>query len=325
MKAPKIVVIGGGTGLPVILNSLSRYYMNLSAIVTVADDGGSSGDLRQAMNIAPPGDLRNVLISMSDLPAFYENLFQYRFRTEDSYLANHSLGNLIIAAIAEMQGSTYNAIQLLSHMMNTRGKIYPSSEAALTLHAVFQDGVEIVGESKIANYKGKIDHVYVSNSYNDDKPRAARKVVQTILDADLIVMGPGSLFTSVLPNLVIDEVKQAILDTKAERAYICNIMTQRGETEYFTDADHVRMINQHVGSKIVDTVLVNIEPVPKEYMNSNKFDEYLVQVSHDFDSLRKEGCRVISANLLKLENGGAFHDGDKVTEELMRLAGVKRG
>ncbi|MBS7576239.1 MULTISPECIES: YvcK family protein [unclassified Enterococcus] len=319
MRTPKIVVIGGGTGLPVILNSLSRYDAEITAIVTVADDGGSSGDLRQAMNIAPPGDLRNVLISMSDLPAFYGKLFQYRFKTSDSYLANHPLGNLIIAAVAEMQDSTYNAIQLLSHMMHARGKIYPSSESALTLHAVFQDGVEIAGESKIAGYAGKIDHVFVTNTYDNQTPKAARKVVQSILDADLIVMGPGSLFTSVLPNLVIAQIKEAMLQTDAERVYICNIMTQRGETEHFTDAEHVQMLNKHLGGKIVDTVLVNIEPVPQDYMDNNQFDEYLVQVRHDFNGLREAGSRVISANLLKLENGGAFHDGEKVTAELMKL------
>lgn len=319
MKNPKIVVIGGGTGLSVILDNLSRTDAEITAVVTVADDGGSSGDLREKMNISPPGDLRNVLISMSDLPAFYGKLLQYRFKTSDSYFANHPLGNLIIAAVSEMQDSTYNAIQLLSHMMHARGKIYPSSEEALTLHAIFQDGKEVVGESKIADYPGVIDHVFVTNTNNNDTPKAARKVVQSILEADLIVMGPGSLFTSVLPNLVIEQVKEAMLNTKAQRVYICNIMTQRGETEYFTDAEHVEMLNKHLGAKIVDTVLVNIEPVPKKYMNSNQFDEYLVQVAHDFQGLRDAGCRVVSANLLKLEHGGAFHDGEKVTSELMRL------
>lgn len=140
----------------------------------------------------------------------------------------------------------------------------------------------------------------------------------------MIVLGPGSLFTSILPNLVIPEIRQALLDTKAEVAYVCNIMTQRGETEHFTDADHVAVLNRHLGLDVIDTVLVNIETVPQTYMNSNKFDEYLVQVEHDFKNLRKLAKTVISSNFLRLENGGAFHDGKRVVDELMNLVKVKR-
>ncbi|MGT2948214.1 YvcK family protein [Streptococcus devriesei] len=323
MRKPRITLIGGGTGLPVLLSSLRHEDVDITAIVTVADDGGSSGAIRHVMQLTPPGDLRNVLVAMSDMPRFYEKIFQYRFNAEDGALAGHPLGNLIIAGISEMQGSTYNAMQILSKFFHVTGKIYPSSEKALTLHAVFQDGQEVVGESQIAKHKGMIDYVYVTNSYDDAKPAASRKVVDAIMDSDMIVLGPGSLFTSILPNLVIDEIGRALCETKAEVAYVCNIMTQYGETEHFTDADHVRVLNRHLGQKFIDTVLVNVEKVPKEYMNSNKFDEYLVQVEHDFAGLKEQVPRVVSSNFLCLENGGAFHNGDSVVAELLSLIRMK--
>ncbi|HGL5540079.1 TPA: YvcK family protein [Streptococcus pyogenes] len=322
MKNPKMTVIGGGTGISIILKSLRNEAVDITAVVTVADDGGSSGELRNAMQLAPPGDLRNVLLAMSDMPKFYERFFQYRFNESDGALAGHPLGNLIIAGISEMQGSTYNAIQILTKFFHITGKIYPSSEQALTLHAVFKDGHEVAGESSIAKYQGMIDHVYVTNTYNDQKPQASRKVVEAILESDMIVLGPGSLFTSILPNLVIPEIKEALRQTKAEVVYICNIMTQYGETEQFSDADHVAVLNQHLGRDLIDTVLVNVAKVPQAYMNSNKFDEYLVQVDHDFAGLCRAAKRVISSYFLRLENGGAFHDGNLVVEELMNLVRI---
>lgn len=322
MKNPKMTVIGGGTGISIILKSLRNEAVDITAVVTVADDGGSSGELRNAMQLAPPGDLRNVLLAMSDMPKFYERVFQYRFNESDGALAGHPLGNLIIAGISEMQASTYNAIQILTKFFHITGKIYPSSEQALTLHAVFKDGHEVAGESSIAKYQGMIDHVYVTNTYNDQKPQASRKVVEAILESDMIVLGPGSLFTSILPNLVIPEIKEALRQTKAEVVYICNIMTQYGETEQFSDADHVAVLNQHLGRDLIDTVLVNVAKVPQAYMNSNKFDEYLVQVDHDFAGLCRAAKRVISSYFLRLENGGAFHDGNLVVEELMNLVRI---
>lgn len=324
MRKPKITVIGGGTGIPVILRHLRQEDVDITAIVTVADDGGSSGELRSVMQLTPPGDLRNVLVAMSDMPKFYEEIFQYRFNENDGALAGHPLGNLIIAGISEMQGSTYNAMQILSKFFHTTGKIYPASEQPLTLHAVFDDGHEVVGESQIAKYEGMIEQVFVTNTYNDEEPTASRKVVDAIMDSDMIVLGPGSLFTSILPNLVIPEIREALLATRAQVVYVCNIMTQHGETEHFTDADHVAVLNRHLGQDVIDTVLVNIAPVPQDYMNSNDFDESLVQVEHDFKRLTSLSKRVISSNFLRLENGGAFHDGGLVVDELLTLLGGRQ-
>lgn len=319
IRKPKIVVIGGGTGLPVILKGLRNESAEITAIVTVADDGGSSGSLRESVKVSPPGDLRNVLAALSDMPKLYEDLFQYRFNKEDEFLANHSVGNLIIAALAEMRDSTYEAIQLLSRIMHVDGHVYPASENSLVLHAVFEDGTKASGESKIAIDRKTIDYVYVTNSDNDEEPRAARKVITAIEEADMIVLGPGSLYTSILPNLMIEEIGQAVANSQGEVVYICNIMTQKGETEHFTDANHIQVLNKHLKSNFVNTVLVNTEKVPEGYMDPDIYDEYLVQVQHDFQALRDAECRVISADFLELRDGGVFHDGDKVVEELFRL------
>lgn len=319
IRKPKIVVVGGGTGLPVILKSLRNQSADITAVVTVADDGGSSGQIRQSMNVTPPGDLRNVLVALSDMPKLYEDIFQYRFDEKDQHFANHAIGNLIIAAVAEMRGSTYEAIQLLSKMMHVDGRVFPSSERPLTLHAVFKDGSVAIGESSIALDRKTIDHVFVTNTNDQEQPRAARKVVRAIQEADMIVLGPGSLFTSILPNLVISEIGQAIIESAGEVVYICNIMTQKGETEHFTDADHIRVLHQHLQTKFVDTVLVNTEQVPEKYVDAARYDEYLLQVRHDFQGLREEGCRVISTDFLALRDGGVFHDGNKVVDELFRI------
>jgi uncharacterized cofD-like protein len=319
IRKPKIVVVGGGTGLPVILKGLRNQGADITAVVTVADDGGSSGTIRESIQMAPPGDLRNVLVALSDMPQFYEDIFQYRFKKEDQFLANHSIGNLIIAAISEMRGSTYEAIQLLTKMMHVDGHVYPSSETPLTLHAVFKDGTTAVGESKIALDRKTIDHVFVRNTTDQGEAKAARKVVSAIMDADMVVLGPGSLFTSILPNLVIPEVGEALVKTEAEVVYICNIMTQKGETEHFTDADHVRVLHEHLKQPFIDTVLVNTEKVPEGYMDPEIYDEYLVQVDHDFSGLREAGCRVISTDFLQLRDGGVFHDGEKVVAELFQI------
>lgn len=324
MRKPKITVIGGGTGIPVILNSLRLQDVDITAIVTVADDGGSSGELRESLRLAPPGDLRNVLVALSDMPKFYEEIFQYRFK-EEGLLSGHPLGNLIIAGISEMQGSTYKAMQILTTFFHTTGKIYPASEEPLTLHAVFTDGHEVSGESQIANYQGTIERVYVTNTYNSNQPAASRKVVSAIMDSDMVVLGPGSLFTSILPNLVIPEIQQALLETSAEITYVCNIMTQKGETEHFSDSDHVAVLSRHLGKDIIDSVLVNMAEVPEDYMASHHFKQDLVQVEHDFAGLRQQVKRVVSSNFLRLEKGGAYHDGDLVVEELMNLIGSRLG
>ena len=282
-RRPKIVVIGGGTGLPVILNALKEQNADITAIVTVADDGGSSGAIRNYINVVPPGDIRNVLVSLSDIPEMEKEIFQYRFNSNDQFFSGHAIGNLIIAALSEMDDrGIFDAVQELSALMKIEGHVYPASDVPLTLNAKFTDGTSLAGESHISAAGKTIKRVWVT-SIDDVEPHAKEEVITAIMEADQIVLGPGSLFTSILPNLMISNVGQAVCQTNAEVVYICNIMTQKGETEHFTDADHVRILNEHLGKKFIDTVLVNTEPVPKDYLDRQKYDEYLYQVAYDFN------------------------------------------
>lgn len=325
-RKPKIVVIGGGTGLPVVLRGLRDQDVDITAIVTVADDGGSSGVLRNYINVVPPGDIRNALVALSELPNLEKKIFQYRFDSGDSFLAGHAIGNLIITALAEMKGDIFSAVQELAGMMKVNGHIYPVANEPLTLNAEFMDGSKLSGESEITAAHQQIRRVWVTPSNDDDghPAQAMKEVVDAIMDADQIVLGPGSLFTSILPNLMIDNVRNAIQQTDAEVVYICNIMTQKGETDHFTDADHVRVLNDHLGGHYIDTVLVNIQPVPEDYINFQEWNEISQPVGHDFNGLRAQGCRVISANFLRLRDNGAFHDRDKVVAELInRLHDVR--
>ncbi|AXX64797.1 MAG: uridine diphosphate-N-acetylglucosamine-binding protein YvcK [Lactobacillus sp.] len=321
-RRPKITVIGGGTGLPVVLNSLRDLNADITAVVTVADDGGSSGAIRNYINVVPPGDIRNVLVSLSNLDKLSLDVFQYRFASDDSFLAGHAIGNLVIAALSEMYGNNiFDAVQELSRMMEVEGHVFPASNEPLTLNAEFTDGTTLAGEHEIT-YAGKtIQRVWVTDTNNpEEQPEAVLPVLAAIMQADVIVLGPGSLFTSILPNLMISNLGEAVKQTQAEVVYICNIMTQKGETVNFTDADHVKVLNQHLGGHFIDTVLVNSTPVPPNYMDYVRYNEYLKQVGSDFTELRKMGCRVITDDFLSLHDGGAFHDGNKVAREIVNLA-----
>lgn len=323
IQHPKMVVIGGGTGLPVVLKGLKEEQCDITAIVTVGDDGGSSGEIRKQMHIAPPGDLRNVLVALSHWPQVKKDIFQYRFDSNKDFLSNHPIGNLVIAAMADMRGNVYDAVQELAEMMEVEGHVYPASESSVTLHATFTDGTEACGETTITRQRKMINHIDVKNC--EGQPvEASRNVVKAIMEADMIVLGPGSLFTSILPNLMIPEISEALMNTKAHIVYICNIMTQKGETENFSDAEHVRVLHRHLERPFIDTVLVNIEKVPDEYIMSKDYDEYLLQVRHDFNGLRDEGCRVISDNFLHIHNGGVFHNDQKVVDELMYLLSERK-
>ena len=192
-RRPKIVVIGGGTGLPVILNALKEQNADITAIVTVADDGGSSGAIRDYINVVPPGDIRNVLVSLSDLPQEEKDIFQYRFNSSDSFFAGHAIGNLIIAALDEMQGNIFDAVQSLSRMMRIDGRIFPASNEPLTLNAEFVDGTTESGETEITSKDKRIKRVWVTDTDSDEEPKAVLPVLAAIMQADAVVLGPGSL------------------------------------------------------------------------------------------------------------------------------------
>ena len=319
INRPKITVIGGGTGLPVILKSLKDRDAEVTAIVTVADDGGSSGALRKMFNTVPPGDIRNVLVSLSDMPEQQKDIFQYRFKTEDKSFDGHSLGNLIILATSEINGSMYEGIQLLAKMMNCTGHIYPAADEPLVLNARYTDGTVGSGESHIARPDKKIEYVTVSTTSKEQVlVNPGKKVISSIMEADMVVLGPGSLYTSILPTLMIPDIGKAIMNTPAEVLYISNIMTQMGETEGFTDANHVEVLCDHIGGNFIDTVLVNNATVPEEHVAKMSNDEYLYQVGHDFKALKDKVPLVISSDFLNITESGVYHDGEKVVEEILR-------
>ena len=319
-RKPKIVMIGGGTGLPVILKNLKKLKADLTAIVTVADDGGSSGRLREVFEAIPPGDIRNILVALSDIPQIQKDIFQYRFQLDDPMFGGHAIGNLIIQAVSEMKGDINEAIQVLADMMKVEGHIYPASDKPLVLHARYKDGSLASGESKIPISGKLIDYVAVSSLDTDHGPvECGSHVKEAIMAADAVVLGPGSLYTSILPNLMIPDLGEAVLKTSAKVIYICNIMTQLGETEGFTDAQHVEVLHHHLNQNFIDTALINNAQVPSDYI-SMEGSEILYQVQHDFNGLSQAVPHVISDDFLDLSAGGVYHNGAKVAKEIFNIA-----
>lgn len=319
---PRIVVIGGGSGQPIVLKGLKKLDADLTAIITVADDGGSSGTLRDYLNTIPPGDIRNVMAVLADVPDNIIEVFQYRFKPEDEMLAGHALGNLIIAAMAEKQQDIFLGVQQLAEFMNVQGHVYPVANEPLVLHAKFSDGAILSGEAEITAAHGVIDNIWVTpqaDSVNKEA-QAPQEVIDAIMKADEIVLGPGSLYTSVLPNVMVPNVREALKQTKATITYIANIMTQKGETDDYTEADHVRVINEHVGQQIVDTCVMNETRVPEDYVDWHKWNEIAKQVDFDPESVRAEGATPVISDLLELRDNGAFHNEDKLACLLMDIA-----
>lgn len=253
-RGPKIVAIGGGTGLSVLLRGMKDYTDNLSAIVTVADDGGSSGRIRTELGLLPPGDFRNCIVAMSDTEDLMTNLFQYRFRQGD--LEGHSFGNLFIAAMTDVTGSFVDALYESSQVLAVRGQILPSTLTDMHLSARMKDGTVIRGESSITKQGGEIDSLLI----DPEKPEAYPNAVKAINEADLLVIGPGSLYTSIMPNLLVPGISGAIKNADALKIYVCNVATQVGETDGFTVAGHVDVLQRNTFPEIVDVVLANSSP-----------------------------------------------------------------
>ncbi|HHN93390.1 MAG TPA: YvcK family protein [Anaerolineae bacterium] len=255
-QGPKVVAIGGGHGLSTLLRGLKRYTTNITAIVTVADDGGSSGRLRRELGVLPPGDFRNCIAALADDESLTTQLFQYRFG-DGNGLNGHSFGNLFITAMAEVTGSFERAILESGRVLAIRGRVLPSTLRDVTLMADLRAepvGISrVAGESRITQAEGAIERVYLEP---DDAP-AYPEAVRAILEADLIVAGPGSLYTSVLPNLLVPDVRRAVAASPAVRVYVCNVATQRGETDGYTVGDHVAALEKHVGAGLFPVVLAN--------------------------------------------------------------------
>ena len=318
-RGVRIVAIGGGHGLSTLLKGLKQKTSNISAIVTVADDGGSSGRLREEMDIIAPGDLRNCLVALADKDTALEQLFQYRFGGEGE-LSGHSLGNLFLAALIKEFGSAQNALEAASTVLNIRGKVMPATAERIRLLAKMSDGKEIEGESEIAAYgesrKTKILHM----SMIPEAPIAVGDALEAIRHADLITLGPGSLYTSVLPDLLVPEILQAIKESNAPCLYICNVMTQPGETEGYTVSDHVKALIEHVGKNVIDYVLVNnarpTREILKKYEEAGEFP-----VKIDAKQVEETGVIMIKSNLLG-EERGASHNSLVLAENIIRIANL---
>ncbi|WP_335871616.1 gluconeogenesis factor YvcK family protein [Bacillus sp. 2205SS5-2] len=309
----KIVILGGGTGLPVLLRGLKKYPLDITAIVTVADDGGSSGRLRNDLDIPPPGDVRNVLAALSDVEPLIEQLFQHRFQTTNE-LTGHSLGNLIIAALTSISGDFVHAIQEMSRVLNVRGKVLPAANQSVVLHAEMEDGSIVSGESKIPYSGKKIKKVFLTPEKTDPLP----ETITAIREADLIIIGPGSLYTSILPNLLVPQIGEEVSKAKAKKVYICNIMTQAGETLDFTASDHVKAIYHHMNSQFIDIILVNNEEVPLEVQMKYK-EELAKPVVYDIDRLKELGLDVLYKNILSYEGEYIRHNTDEVAKIIYTL------
>ncbi|OGH55921.1 MAG: hypothetical protein A3G34_05290 [Candidatus Lindowbacteria bacterium RIFCSPLOWO2_12_FULL_62_27] len=318
---PKIVVIGGGTGLATLLAGLKRRTSNLTACVTVTDEGGSSGRVRDAFGIVAPGDIRNCIVALSNAPALLSELFNYRFEEGDG-LKGHSLGNLFIAALTRITGSFERAVEESCRVLSTTGRVYPLTRANIRLVAELADGREVRGEALIGKSGGAIRNLRIEPAEFEVTP----EVVSAILAADLVLIGPGSLYTSIMPNLIPGKCRQALLETRAPVIYICNIMTQSSETLGFTASDHVRAIYGHTPD-LFDWIVVNTASPPAQYLDKYG-QEGAAPVRADREGLEKLGLRVISGDFLKGDvpvqtaEGPKHvlrHDAEKLTESILRL------
>lgn len=312
-QGKRITVVGGGTGLSTLLRGLKRYTANITAVVTVTDDGGSSGRLRTELGVLPPGDIRNCLVALADAEPTMTALFQYRFEGGGHSLSGHSFGNLLIAAMTNITGDFERAVKEISKVLAIRGRVLPSTLAHVILRAEMEDGACVEGETAIVAHPARIRRMYI-------KPPdavALDEAVDAIRQADIVILGPGSLFTSVLPNLLVREIEEATYRTNALRVYVCNVMTQPGETDGFTASDHVRTIEAHVGRRIFDYVLVNTT-LPRQDL----IDKYRAGgqefVEPDVDRIRAMGYRPVTGNFIS-ESDVVRHDPLRLAEAVLKL------
>ena len=316
-KGPKVAVIGGGTGLSVMLRGLKTKTYNLTAVVTVADDGGSTGRIRQDLDIIAPGDLRNCLVALADKEGLMEKLFAHRFGGSGN-LTGHSFGNLFIAALIEVLGDVEEAMDATSKVLKVRGKVVPATAEKVSLNAELTDGRIVHGESQIPKAHGKIKRVFTTPEH----PKAIQSAVKAIEEANTIVLGPGSLYTSIMPNLCVPEIIDAICRSKAKKIYICNVMTQPGETDGYSVADHVAAINRQVGKPVIDFVLANEGPIaPETLQHFATLGSEPVRI--DKKEVGQQGAILILSDLVDPKTG-VTHDTKKLADVLFDLINALR-
>jgi len=312
-RGPKVVMIGGGTGMPNLLVGMKEYTDNLSAIVTVADEGGSSGRLRKQFHMLPPGDIRNCLVAMADEEPLMGKLFQHRF-TARGDLKGHAFGNLFLTAMAEVTGDFSRAIAESSRVLAVRGRVIPVTLDLVQLGARLKDGRFVKGESRFATAGSPIDRLQLVPPHVRANPDALRALEQ----GDIIVFTPGSLYTSVIPNLLVPGVRQAINGSRGLRVYACNVMTEPGETDGFSAADHLETLHSYLAGR-VDAVVVNTERAPERLLERYR-SEGAQPVAADIGRLRQTGAKVLEARVLNFRGDYIRHDPGRLARAIMRLA-----
>ena len=298
----KVVVLGGGHGLSVLLKGLKLFPIDITAVVTVADNGASTGRLRDEFKIPAVGDLRNVIISLSESEPLLEELFQYRFKSTGN-LDGHSLGNLLLAALLDMEGSLTSAVASLSKILNLKGKVLPLTEDVINLIAETKNNETLIGEVEIRK-SGK----ELTKLYYDQEPKVLPEVITAILEADLIIFGLGSLYTSIIPHLICPEVVTAIKNSNAKKIYVCNAMTEKGETDNFKVSDHVNTLNKYIGTKVLDAVIANSKHIDIDIQERYKTLEDSEPVLIDEAAIKKLDLQLIKENLVIIENETVRHD-----------------
>lgn len=306
----KIVIFGGGTGLSTLVRGLKKFPIDITAVVTVADDGGSSGRLLNEFDIPPPGDVRNVMAALSDVEPLVEKMFQYRFASSES-LQGHSLGNLMLAALTNITGDFSRAVEQMSYILNIKGKVLPAANQRITLHAELEDGTIVTGESKIPVYGRRIQRVYLSPEEVQPLP----ETLEAIMNADLIIFGPGSLYTSILPTILVRDIRDAVVSSAAKKVYICNLTTQAGETFEYSASEHVQALYDHAGAAFIDTVLLNTA----DFTPLLKGEQYEGPrpVEHDLEALKKLVPEVVRKDIAVMIDGYIRHRSEKVATWLM--------
>jgi uncharacterized cofD-like protein len=297
----RVVAIGGGTGLSALLEGLKHYtrredpsapFVDITAIVTVTDDGGSSGRLRREFDVLPPGDIRNCMVALSEDSALLSRLFQYRFQTGRG-LKGHSFGNLFLMALTQVMGDFPEAVRTSSEVLKIAGRIYPATAANVSLEARLEDGTKVVGETRISRSRARIRSIHLIPRHVKPLPEA----LAAIADADVVTLGPGSLFTSVIPNLLVDGITPSIRRSAALKAYFVNLMWQPGETSQFRASDHIRAIHRHARGQLIDYAVVNIRPIASA-LKKRYAREAALPVENNIDELFKMGLKVVAGNLV---------------------------
>ncbi|MCH8274068.1 MAG: YvcK family protein [Armatimonadetes bacterium] len=312
---PNVVAVGGGTGLSTLLRGLKHKTSRITAVVTVTDEGGSSGRLREDKKILPPGDIRNCLVALADAEKAMTDLFQHRFEGASGSLSGHSTGNLLIAAMVDITGDFDKAVQEISHVLAIRGRVLPATLESVRLRAEMEDGSEICGEPNIVSSGLRIRRIFLDPADAAPLP----EVLMAIAEADVIAIGPGSIFTSVIPPLLVPGVAQAIAESNAVKVYICNVMTQPGESDEFTASDHVHAFEANVGTRVFDHVLLN-KAIPGEYLLKKYAGFGQEFVEPDTDRIRGMGLRPVAANLIS-ETDLVRHDPMRIADSVIRIAG----